>query len=151
VDRRIEVYEMPAGVARRVERDPDIPLAVEGAGVADIAVVVDDGVDVRRLGPADPLQMYGKRRAGRTALDIERKRGGLDPEASSLLLAVVLNRQRVRAAEIVESREIEFEAARWIRQSLGDRSRRFVPPMAAHAVADDGGPAKRIPLVRRET
>src|SRR5262249_39929906 len=136
---------------RRLQPDPDIALAVKGAGIADIAVVVDDSVDVRRLGPADPLQMYGKRRAGRTALDIERKRGGLDPEASGLLPAIVLDRQRVHPAEIVGSHEIEFEVARWIRQSLGDRSRRFAPPMPAHAVADDGGPSERIASARRKT
>jgi hypothetical protein len=65
VDRGIQVDEMPAGIARCLQRDRDIALAVEGAGVADLAVVVDDSVDVRGLGPADTLQMHGEfERAG---------------------------------------------------------------------------------------
>jgi len=86
VDRRIKVDEVPGWIARRLQRDLDIALAVEGAGVPDIAVIEDDGVDIRGLGPADTFQMQGEGRTGRAALDIHRKRGGLDPEAARLLL-----------------------------------------------------------------
>src|SRR5271165_2708956 len=51
VDRRVEVDEMPAWIARRLQRDLDIALAVEGAGIADIAVVEDDSVDVDIVQP----------------------------------------------------------------------------------------------------
>jgi hypothetical protein len=85
VDRRVKVDEMPAAVARRLQRDLDIFLAIKGADIADIAVVVDDGVDIRGLGSADTLQMHGRLRTGRAALDIERECGRVDPEASRLL------------------------------------------------------------------
>src|SRR5690242_19161706 len=79
VDRGVEVDEMPAGVARREQRDFDIALAIERADIADIAVVVDHGVDIRGLGPADTLQMNGEGRAGRAVLEVQMKRGRLDP------------------------------------------------------------------------
>src|SRR5215471_388408 len=86
VDRGIEVNEVPAGVAGRLQRDLDIALAVERADVADIAVVVDDSVNIRGLGPADTFQMHSERRSRWTVPDIERKRGRLDPKAAHLLL-----------------------------------------------------------------
>jgi len=122
VNRRVKVDEMPAGVARRAQGDRDIALAVERAGVADIAVVVDNGVDIRGLSPADALQMHRERCAGRAPLDIERKHGRLDPEASRLLLGAILDGERVRAAEIVGNGEMEFYTPRRIRHRLRDRS-----------------------------
>src|SRR5258705_11040757 len=66
VDRGIEIDEMPAGLAGRLEEDLDVALAVERAGIADVAVVVDDRVDVGGLGPAHALQMDLERAAGGT-------------------------------------------------------------------------------------
>src|SRR5271155_2594496 len=150
VDRRIKVHEMPPEIARRQQGDLDIALAVEGAGVADIAVVEDDGIDIRGFGPADALQMHGEGRTWRAVLDIERKRGGLDPKASRLRLSAVLDRERMRAAEVVGNGEMEFDMTRWVRHRLGDGSRCFVPATAPHAVADDRGPLERIALARCE-
>src|SRR5260370_25597754 len=123
VDRGIEIDEMPAEIARRLQRDLDIALAVEGAGVADIAVVVNDSVDIRGLGPAGAFQMHGEGRAGRAALDIERQRGGLDPQTSRLVLGAILDRERVRTAEVVGNGEMKFDTARSIGHRLGDGSR----------------------------
>jgi predicted nucleic acid-binding protein len=63
----IAAAELRYGVARR-----------GSTRLADIAVVVDDGVDVRGVGPADTQQMQRELRAGRAVLDIERKRRGRD-------------------------------------------------------------------------
>jgi hypothetical protein len=41
--------------------------------------------------------MHGKGRAGRAVLDIERERGGLEPQASRLLIGAVLDGKRVCA------------------------------------------------------
>jgi len=79
VNRRVKVDEMPARIARSLQGDLDIALAVEAADVADVAVIVNDGIDIRGLGPADTLQMHVEGRAGRAALDIERERGGFYP------------------------------------------------------------------------
>ena len=79
VNRRIKVDEMPAGIARRQQGDLDIALAVEGADVADVAVIVDDGINIRGFGPADALQVQGEGRTGRALLDTERERGGFYP------------------------------------------------------------------------
>src|SRR5438874_10631445 len=56
---------MPAGVARRNQRDCDIALAVEGACKTDLAVIEDDDVNICCFSPTDALQMHGKGRAGR--------------------------------------------------------------------------------------
>src|SRR6516225_2664401 len=55
VDAGVKIDEMPTRRAGRLDQDLDIALAVEGAGIADIAVVVDHTVDVGGLGPADAL------------------------------------------------------------------------------------------------
>src|SRR5262245_55098114 len=82
VDGGIEVDEVPARLAARLEEDLHVALAVKGAGVADIVVVVDDRVDVRGLRPAHALQMDLERRACRPARDVERKRIRCDPMRS---------------------------------------------------------------------
>src|SRR5205807_7313265 len=67
VDAGVEIDEMPTRRAGRLDRDLDIALAVEGAGIADIAVVVDQMVDVGGLGPADALEMHREGGAHRPA------------------------------------------------------------------------------------
>src|SRR5690242_11210023 len=112
VDSGVKIDEMPTRIAGRLQWDFDIALAVESAGVPDIAVVIDDSVNISCLGPAYTLQMHGEGSAGRAALDIEPKRGGLDPKASRLLLAAVLDGKRVPAAEVIGNDKIEADRAR---------------------------------------
>lgn len=52
VDTGIKIDEMPAGRTRRFHEYLDVILAVGATGVADIAVVINDGVDIGRLRPA---------------------------------------------------------------------------------------------------
>src|SRR5205085_9564053 len=87
VDARIEIDEMPARLAGGLHDQLDIALAVEGAGVADIAVVVDQMNDIGGLAPAHALEVNAERGADRAAGDIERKRGGLDPIRAGFFLA----------------------------------------------------------------
>src|SRR5580692_4694086 len=86
VDRRIEIDEVPAGLAGRLHEDLDVALAVEAAGIAGMAVVVDHRVDVGGLGPARALEMDGELRADRTAGHIERQRAGRHPIGAELAL-----------------------------------------------------------------
>src|SRR5215831_12450801 len=82
VDRRIEIDEMPPGLAGRLHDDLYVALAVECAGVAASRVVVHDGVDVRRLAPANSLEMNSEGGSDRPARHVEWKGGRSDPEAS---------------------------------------------------------------------
>src|SRR5262249_62260867 len=84
VDRRVEIDEMPAGLAGRLHDDLDIALAVEAAGIARDRVVVDQRVDVGGLAPAAALDMDPEGGPGRTAGDIERQGGGRDPGGAGL-------------------------------------------------------------------
>src|SRR5216683_4923560 len=61
VDAWIEIDEMPAGLAGGLHDKLHIALAVEGARIADIVVVVDQMVDVGGLGPAHALEMKPER------------------------------------------------------------------------------------------
>src|SRR6516225_6972971 len=72
VDAGIEVDEMPAGLAGGLHDQLNIALAVEGAGVADVAVIVDHVHDVGGLAPADPLEVNTERGADRTAAYVQR-------------------------------------------------------------------------------
>src|SRR3546814_5012807 len=56
VDAGIEVDVVPARRTGRGKVDHHVALRVEPAGVPEIAVVVDQVVDIRRLGPADALE-----------------------------------------------------------------------------------------------
>src|SRR5271168_2257358 len=58
IDRRIEIDEVPAGLAGGLHEDLDIALAVEAAGIAAVAVVVDHSIDVGCFAPAHALEMY---------------------------------------------------------------------------------------------
>src|SRR4051812_1345037 len=80
VDRRIEIDEVPARLAGGLHHDLDVALAVEGAGIARNRVVVDHGVDIGGLAPADPLEVDAEGRPGRAAPDVERKCGRGDPQ-----------------------------------------------------------------------
>src|SRR5262245_5368681 len=71
VDGGIEVDEVPARLAARLEEDLHVALAVKGAGVADIVVVVDDRVDVCGLRPTHALQVNLERGARRPARHVE--------------------------------------------------------------------------------
>src|SRR5262249_58515951 len=73
VDRGIEVDEVPAWFTRCLHDDLDIALAVESAGVAADGVVIDDGVDVGGLGPADAFQAGPRGGARRATRDLERQ------------------------------------------------------------------------------
>ena len=75
VDTRVEIDEVPARRAGRFQENLHIAPTVEGAGIADITVVVDDVIDVRCLGPADALEVNHERGPDRPAGDIERQRG----------------------------------------------------------------------------
>src|SRR5271163_2320539 len=84
VDRRIEIDEVPAGLAGGLHEDLDIALAVEAAGIAAVAVVVDHGVDIGGFAPAHALEMNLERSLDRPVRDIERQRRRRDPECSGL-------------------------------------------------------------------
>src|SRR5262245_43758381 len=73
VDARIEIDEVPAGLAGRLHDHLDVALAVEAAGIADIGVVVDHVHDVGGLGPTRALQVNPKLGAGWPAPDVERQ------------------------------------------------------------------------------
>src|SRR5439155_23703315 len=103
-----EIDEMPARRAGRFDRDLDIALAVEGAGIADIAVVVDESVDVGGLGPADALQMDREGGAHRPAADIKRQCCRCDPICPGSFRRSGVDPQAVRTAEIVRNLEAEF-------------------------------------------
>src|SRR5262245_11634223 len=81
VNTRIEIDEVPAGLAGRLHDDLDVALAVEATGVADIGVVIDHVHDVGGLGPARALQVNAKFGARGPAPDVERQGGRLDPES----------------------------------------------------------------------
>src|SRR5271154_880973 len=83
VDCRIEIDEVPAGLAGGLHEDLHIALAVEAAGIAGVAVVVDHGVDISGFAPAHALEMYPERSLDRPAGNIERQRRRRDPECSS--------------------------------------------------------------------
>src|SRR5437870_5674370 len=65
VDRRIEIDEVPAGLAGCLHEYLDVALAVEAARIAAVAVVVDHRVDVRGFAPADALEMNPEGRVDR--------------------------------------------------------------------------------------
>src|SRR5215469_4137556 len=72
VDARIEIDEMPAGLASRLHDQLDVALAVEGAGIADVIVVVDHVNDVGGLAPTYALEMQAEGGAGRPVSNIDR-------------------------------------------------------------------------------
>src|SRR5262249_47180289 len=95
VDRRVEIDEMPARLTGRLEKDLDVALAVERAGVADVVVVVDDRVDVGGRGPAHALEMNLERGAGRPTPDVERKRARRDPMLRDLFASTEVDPEAV--------------------------------------------------------
>src|SRR5262249_28157510 len=72
INGRVEIDEVPAGLAGRLHHDLDVALAVEGAGVAADRVVVDHRVDVGGLRPAHAHEVDAERGAHRSAGDVER-------------------------------------------------------------------------------
>src|SRR5215204_2666368 len=65
IDAGVEIDEMPSGFAGGLHDQLNVALAVERAGVPDIAVVIDYMDNVGSFAPADSLQMNSERRAGR--------------------------------------------------------------------------------------
>src|SRR6516164_5264488 len=88
VDAGIKVDEMPAGLAGSLHDQFHIALAVEGAGIADIIVVIDHVIDVGGLGPAYALEVNPECGVGRTAAHVHRQRCRLDPVGTGFFLAV---------------------------------------------------------------
>ena len=79
---------MPARRTARLRENLHVALAVEGADIAIIAVVVDHVHDVGGFGPAHALQMDRELGADRSLFHIERQRGRLDEmRADRLALA----------------------------------------------------------------
>src|SRR4051794_37700720 len=101
VDRRVEIDEMPPGLAGRLHEDFDVALAVEGAGIAAGRVVVDDGVDVGGLAPAHAFEVDAEGGADRATRYVEGQRGRRNPERPVVLAGPGRDPERVRAAEVV--------------------------------------------------
>ena len=140
---------MPARIAGGLHDQLDIALAVEGAGIADIAVVVDQVDDIGGLAPAHALEVDAERGADRAARDIEREGRRLDPIRAGLLLAAAhVDAQPVLAAEVVGHLELECGRALRVGGGLGDRGRGSLPAGSGHAVADDAGPVELVGLAR---
>src|SRR5207244_9083091 len=107
--------------------------------------------DIGRLGPARALQVNAELGAGRSAPDIERQRGRLDPERAGLLaLATHVDPKAVRAPEIIRHREGELGVASFVRARLRHLVRALLPAAGADAVADHARPVERIGLARLE-
>src|SRR5579862_8816599 len=100
VNARIEIDEMPAGIAGGLEKYLHVALAVEAAGVADVTVVVHYMIDIGGLGPSDAFEVNGKRRSDASPRHIERERLGDDQERADLVARVRREDKRVRPAEI---------------------------------------------------
>src|SRR5258708_37917528 len=149
VDARIEIDEVPAGRAGRLHEHLDIALAVEGAGVARIGVVVDHVDDVGGLGPAPAFEMQREFGADRSPRDVDGKRGRLDELRPDLLGAAGVDPEPMRAAEIIGRLEAELDLARSIRLRLGEGVREFLPAPAGHPVADDLRPIELVSLAGR--
>src|SRR5260370_12294485 len=64
VDAGVEIDVVHAGRAGCPHDDRNIALAVEGANIAGVVVVVDDVVEVGGLGPADAFEMDREGRPG---------------------------------------------------------------------------------------
>src|SRR5258708_9244614 len=87
VDARIEIDEVPAGRAGRLHEHLDITLAVEGAGIARIGVVVDHVDDIGGLGPAPAFEMQREFCADPAPPDAVGQPGGPDEMGPDLLCA----------------------------------------------------------------
>src|SRR5215212_4296894 len=141
---------MPSGFAGGPHDQFNVALAVERAGVPDIAVVIDYMDNIRSFAPTHALQMNPKRRADRAAADVKRQGRGLDPEVPDLLAARGFNSERMRTAEIVRRIEAEFGATLDVGPSFGDYIRCLLPAAPGHAVADDTAPIKLEVLAWRK-
>src|SRR5262245_44922739 len=150
VDRRVEIDEMPAGLAGRLHDDLDVALAVEAAGIARDRVVVDQRVDVGGLAPAAALDVDAESGAGRTARDIETECRRRDPEGALLLALGGVDPEIVHAAEIIGRLEGECDVACRIGFGLSDLARLLLPPSAGHAVANNRIPIERVGFARLE-
>ena len=79
IDCGIEVDEVPAGLAGRFKQNFHVALAVKGARVADVAVVIDHRVNVSGLGPAHALQVELEGSTCRPSAHVERQCAWRDP------------------------------------------------------------------------
>src|SRR5215204_7792029 len=121
VDAGVEIDEMPSGFASGLHDQLNVALAVERAGVPDIAVVIDYMDNVGGFAPADALQMNSERRADRATADVKRQGRGLDPEVTGLLAARGINTERMRTAQIVRHIEAELGATLRVGSAFGER------------------------------
>src|SRR6266478_1116568 len=127
VDAGVEIDIVHAGRAGCPHDDLDIALAVEGANIAGVAVVVDDVVEVGSLGPADALEMDGEGRPGRSAGHVHGQGGRLDPIGPDLFLSPGIDPQAVGAAEIIGRCETEFRSSGAVRPAFRDGLCYFLP------------------------
>src|SRR6516165_10560485 len=132
VDRRIEIDEVPAGLAGSLHEDLDIALTVEAAGIVTVAIVVHHCVDIGGFAPAHAFKMNLERGLDRPAGDTERQRGRRNPECSDLAISSAAVRPKpVGAAKIIGRLEPELHVACSIRLRLGDRARALLPAAGA--------------------
>ena len=150
VDGGIDIDEMPAGRARAIEKHLDVSLAVNAAGVADVVVVIDDGVDVGRLGPADALQMHGNGRSRRASRRRQGQGARQQREVTLLVRRIVPDPQAMGAAEIVGRLEREGNLAARVGGCLRDVAGGLVEAAAAHAIAAHGAEGERVGLAGRQ-
>src|SRR5262249_11994011 len=129
----------------------DIALAVEGADVAGVAVIVHDVVEVGGLGPANTFEVDGEGRPGRPAGHVHRQCGRLDPIGADFFLVPGVDPQAVGSAKIIGRCEAEFGPSGAVRAALRNGLGNFLPTLAGHAIADDPGPVELIALARLQT
>src|SRR5262249_47446091 len=97
VDARIEVDIVHPGRAGGLHENLYIALAVEGADISRVVVVVDNMVDVGGLRPAAALEMDRESGAGRSARDIDGQRRWLDPVATEFFPSTNVDPKPMRA------------------------------------------------------
>ena len=148
----IQVDDVHARRAGRVEVDHDVALAVEAARVAHVGVVVGRDVDVVVLGPADALQMNRHRRADRPRRRRDADDAGFDDEEGAReRLVAVTQREAVQAAEIVGDRDRRLDATVAADLHAAELLLLRLEPVAADAAADVRLPRELQRRVRRET
>src|SRR5690606_34175748 len=140
VDGRVEPDEVHALAPRRLEEDRHVALAVEAAAVAHVAVVEQQRVDVRGLGPADALDRDGDVAPGRHDLRLHQSGARGDHVPDGRVHVAGHGAQGVPAAQVVGRLEGHRERAGVVRLRLLEDPLYLLPPLAADAVAGDAAP-----------